>query len=236
MTDRKGKKDAEGFARMKADLQLNFLLAEIEGRLQEPSDELLRETHAGVLSAIMDFDVNEAAAVASLGPSSMTLNAFNKLSDFIAGLSRFDFVEMNIGTLAIGRNDDGDRRSAGRRAAARHFCTWKQNGLQFTLSCMSKMPFTVTLQIDEGPDVELRELVWIDEDDVEGVPDRPVNMESFALKRLPDSKRTYQVGMDVVAFTARMGAIYAAKEGEAADDAKVRLLLPFVVSAEEGIA
>jgi hypothetical protein len=211
-----------------AENRMKDFLSDIEGRTREPGDDLVKRTSERVRAAIREFDARENVAVAAESGGALSF-VFEKLKDAYIALPRLVLVDTDIGGPVAGRADDGARRSARRRSKPSNFCTWKQDAFQFTLSCRLRNPDPVTLHIDEGPEVEFRELRWIDEDDVQGDPDRPITVKSFPLKRLPDTTRAYEVKMHVVTFQARMGAIYAAKEGARADSADVRLLLPFVV-------
>lgn len=61
MSKKHGDKESKAaHDQIEAEVHLNFLLAEIEDRLHEPSDELVRETYAAIRSAIKEFDARES--------------------------------------------------------------------------------------------------------------------------------------------------------------------------------
>ena len=149
-----------------------------------------------------------------------------KLSDWLAALPRFAVMTMDSGTEAYAVADDRSRRSATRKMEPSNFCTWRQDDMQLSLRCRPKKPYTVTLHVDEGADVELSELCWIDEDSLGSAHDEPIEPRKFPLKRIDE--RTYRVVMRVGVFNGRMGSLTAARERESKDSIDPRLLLPFV--------
>ena len=218
------KREREAMSRADADLELNLLLAEIEG--PEPSDELIRKTSEGIRAAIAEFDARESVAATVTGSESSKPFCIERLCDFLAFLPRLTLVKLDVGLSAHGYADTRPKGTAGRQSKPSHYCTWKQDALRLTLSCMHTKPYTVTLHVDEGSDVELSELGWIDEDALRGEPDSPVAPKKFRLQRIDES--TYRVDMHLGVFTRRMGSLTAASESASARGVDPRLLLPFV--------
>lgn len=210
----------------KADLELNFLLAEIEGRLREPSDDLIRRTSERIREAIKEFDAKESAAATSTGSENLLSFFVNRLSDWLAALPRLEFRALQFGNMATAHADTRIKGKTGREPTP-HYCTWKQDDMQLTLSCPRKAPYTVTLRVDQGPDVELTKLCWINEDALGGDPGAPVEPLDFPLERIGD--RAYRVvSMDEEDFFTRMGSLSAATERENEEGIDPRLFLPFV--------
>lgn len=149
-----------------------------------------------------------------------------QLSELLAVLSRFTLIEMNSGTQASAAADDGVGRSAEHQREPSNFFTWKQDDMQLTLSCLPKKPYAVMLHIDDGPDIELSTLCWIDKDSLGTDPDEFVERKKFPLKRIDE--RTYRVSMPVGIFTGRMGLLNTARGRASEKGIDPRLLLPFV--------
>lgn len=213
-------------SKLRADLELNFLLAEIEGRLKEPSEELVRGTTEGVRAAIRKFDAMESGAAKGAASGALSSFVVNRLSDLISALSRLALVKLDVGVPAELHADSRPKGGAGGKSTASQYCTWKQDDLLLTLSCLSRKPYTVILHIDEGPDLELSEVRWVDEDSLNRDPEDAVSPTNFPLERIDE--RTYRVDMRVGVFAGRMGSLTAARERESDDGMDPRLLLPFV--------
>jgi len=178
------------------------------------------------------FDVN-----ISTPENSATLGDMRKwhrivvkqLSDWLAALPRLAMIEMESGTEAYAGADDGRRHSLTSKSAPSNFFTWKQDDMQFTLSCLTKKPYTVRLHVDEGADIELSELCWINEDSLGRAEDEPIELKKFPLERIDE--KTYRVKVSPGVFYGRLGSLtaaIAACERESEDSIDPQLLLPFV--------
>lgn len=213
--------------RLAAEERLNHLLAEIQGRAREPSDDLINSTSERVRTAIREFDAKETVAAISAGSGSVRSFVVERLSDWIAALPRLELGNLQLGNLAEGHADTRTKGAGGKKKVSVHLCTWKQDVLQLTLSCLQKPPYKVTLRVNEGArDAELAKLCWIDEASLDHAPGAPVQVVDFPMKRIDE--RTYLVDMDVDDFVGRLGSLHAAKELAQQSGADPRLLLPFV--------
>ncbi|MFL4468988.1 hypothetical protein ACERZ8_03550 [Tateyamaria armeniaca] len=85
------------------DLELNFLLAEVEGRLREPSDELVRDTFASIESQIQEFESRQT-----------DLPANTSYADPLAVARKIkSWIDVKIDTAAAWFPDPGEASAIG---------------------------------------------------------------------------------------------------------------------------
>ena len=228
--------------RLRLEQTIEDMEAEAEGRTQTTSQASVDRAMSRVYAALERFASGKPvhqpdAETSSDGPARVAPAArskrnqlwspVNRLSDWLAAVARLEFGALQFGNMATAHADSRVQRTAGSKSEPVHYCTWKQDGLQITLSCPRKAPYTVALHIDDGPDTELTQLFWIEEDELGGDVGAPVKPVEFPLERIGD--RAYRVaGMDEDVFFTRMGSLGAAREREGEDSIALRLLLPFV--------
>ena len=167
----------------------------------------------------------DAAAVRAPWRKQISL-ILDRVSDWALLAPRFFDLgpgEMGLGTGA--HASAGRASTAWRKREGENFRKWRQGDLHLVLNCENEPPFAVTLLIDEGPDVRLQRLCWIEEHSLAGDPNAPAALVAFPLERIGD--RAYRVEMSVGKFSARLSAIEAAKKGRK-EGGDPRLLLPFV--------
>ncbi len=228
--------------RLRLEQTIEDMQAEIEGRTQTTSqasvDKAMSRVHSSLdrfargepvhnADAATSSEMPEKFALAARSKENQLWTPVNRLSDWLAALPRLEFRALQFGNMATAHADSRIKGTAGRKSEPVHYCTWKQDDMQLTLSCPHKAPYTVTLRVDEGPDVELTKLCWIDEDALGGDTGASVEPWEFPLERIGD--RAYRVvSMDEEDFFTRMGSLSAATERENEEGIDPRLFLPFV--------
>lgn len=148
----------------------------------------------------------------------------NSVSDWALVASRY--LELEKGNLDAGTRvfaSSGAAKTKRSHAVKTRYRTWRQGDLRMTLRCEAEPPFQVVLHIDQGPDAEVQRICWVDEASLSGDPGLPPALTTFAVKRIPERKRTYHVAMPVGQFSERLRAINTAEDGK-----DPHLLLPFV--------
>lgn len=152
----------------------------------------------------------------------------NRLSSIIDQMS--DWTRLSGRYLALGNGGVGNLMGAAaasktvtRRASANHR-SWCQGDLSLTLSIINAKPFSVTLHIDEGPDIDISHLSWIEEKSFEADPQRRPVLRRFEVKRTNED-RTFKVEATPAEFVRRLSAITTAESKSISD---AQLLLPFV--------
>lgn len=152
----------------------------------------------------------------------------NRLSSIIDQMSDWTrlanrYLDLGNGGVGTAIGAAAASKTAVGQASANHR-SWRQGDLSLTLSIKNAKPFAVTLHIDEGPEIDINYLTWIEEKSFEADPHSRPALRRFEVKRT-GKVRTFKVEAKPAEVVQRLSAIKAA-EAKTMSDAQV--LLPFV--------
>lgn len=150
---------------------------------------------------------------------------FNRMSSIVGVVADFRRLAERISSHVATRNGMMMGAAAasldGRRQVDFDYCTWRQGDLKLTLALDGDD--SVTLSIDDGPDVEIGRLGWIDEEALGGDPHAVAQLQRFDVSRT--GARLFAVGAPSGDVSDRLAAIKAAETTGAEN---LFALLPFV--------